>query len=73
MKKLIAVVLSGVMLSSVVLCGCNPKPKDTDADEDPEVTEVETEDIVSPYDSGSSLDKEKLQVQRKALRASGRL
>ena len=61
MKKLIAVVLSGVMLSSVVLCGCNPKPKDTDADEDPEVTEVETEDIVSPYDSGSSLDKEKFQ------------
>ena len=40
MKRFISVVLSGVMLASVFLCGCNVKPKEPDAETESEVSEV---------------------------------
>ena len=40
MKKIVALLLSGVMLTSLVLCGCTPK--ETTEEKDPTVSEEET-------------------------------
>ena len=58
MKKLISVVLSGAMLASVFLCGCNTKPAETETEE----TTTEATTTVAETEPEAHIDPDKLKA-----------
>ena len=58
MKKLISVVLSGAMLASVFLCGCNTKPSETETEE----TTIEATTTVAETEPEAHIDPDKLKA-----------